>query len=452
MPEMETENVTLTAENPEEKQKKSTNDAVYDPTFLPDMLPVYYRRLFPHKQFYRWLSYGLSEEGIFANREISFTLHDDIYIRYLCFETQIEFERELCNRCPFKIDIGAVMNTRPKNNRISAAAMTPVQRELVFDIDMTDYDDVRTCCSDKSVCQKCWKFMAIAANILDTAIKEDFGWEHILWVFSGRRGIHCWICDYEARHLDTQGRSAVAEYLQIISHAMGSNGSNVSRVYIGDRMHHSVKRAFQIIEPMFEEVILVDQNLFSSPKGVEKLCQFITDEVARKETEQFLLNNLEDGAPATKVWEAFKRYANSMRCNATQSVWSRRLKNIIEEIQLACLYPRLDINVTKGFNHLLKAPFCIHPSTGKVCVPFNASAAAKFNPTAVPNIAQLLQEINAFDEKNKNEEESDEKSRIKDYKKTSMFKGVVVFEEFVRKLETGLKAQAIKMNEMRMEF
>lgn len=28
---------------------------------LEDMLPIYYKRLFPHEQFYRWLSYGHSE-------------------------------------------------------------------------------------------------------------------------------------------------------------------------------------------------------------------------------------------------------------------------------------------------------------------------------------------------------------------------------------------------------
>lgn len=237
---------------------------------------------------------------------------------------------------------------------------------------------------------------------------EDFGFEHILWVFSGRRGIHCWVCDKAARHLDGRGRSAVAEYLQLVQ--SGGPGS-VSYVRLGEKMHHSVRRAFRMIEPLFEEIILNDQNLFGTPDGISKLIMMCPDEHGVRED---LKPKLMQEKDSKAVWTTFTKYILSMR---GQGPAARHFRNTIEEVQLALIYPRLDINVSRGLNHLLKAPFCVHPKTGKVCIPFNPSAAAKFDPISVPTISQLLDEINAFDVKNTTDEEApDEKSRIKVFK------------------------------------
>lgn len=256
---------------------------------------------------------------------------------------------------------------QPKDHKkIKASEFRPVEKELVFDIDMTDYDEIRTCCSGAAICRKCWPFMNVAIRIVDTALRgtnfplflssrvtswedgvvgagpvcikgptahtcsaqthplvvvtngnpmltcpspftlrvpaddccpclypclcpclcpciavfpiyaEDFGFQHLLWVYSGRRGVHCWVADKRARKLSQDGRSAVAEYLSILK-----GGEHVARkVNLTTPLYPALARALEIAKPYFKRMILSpnSQDILATKEHQKQLLAVIGDQ------------------------------------------------------------------------------------------------------------------------------------------------------------------------------
>jgi len=268
------------------------------------VLRRYYAESFPFDALANLLQHCEPEAFPLAHREFSMTKRDpgadEFYMRHRSADSANALRAEILRHVPVKFDIGAVY-TLPVR-RHTAAGYKPVLRELVFDVDVSDYE--RDCCADaKQICSRCWAFAQCAVEVLDHLLRRRLGLELVLWVFSGRRGVHCWVWDRD----------------------VAANGQSVRSTVLG----------------------FVKSPDFTSDRHV----------VAR--------------------------------CRHWFRVYHRRWPRSNDEA-LADMLPRVDEPVTRGMNHLLKAPFCAHPATGRICVPFDAAGVAEFRPEQAPLVADVV--------------------------------------------------------------
>jgi DNA primase small subunit len=57
-------------------------------------------------------------------------------------------------------------------------------------------------------------------------------------------------------------------------------------------------------------------------------------------------------------------------------------------------YGRLVLrNWTDSKTVFVQAPFCVHPQTGKVCVPIEVASAGDFDPEDVPTVQKLAAKV-----------------------------------------------------------
>lgn len=276
------------------------------PTPIPAKEPVkriprsvlrgYYRTLFPFTEIAALL--GLAGELRFREFSVTSTASTaDMYTRHLSYQSASEWRNATVTRAPDKLDIGAVYNRSPAFHTTHDYAV--VDKELVFDIDCSDYQ--RTCCRDKNVCAHCWNFVLCAMDVCDMLLREEHGFDNIVWVFSGRRGVHAWVLD---RHHLARGT--------------GQRGTVVDLIYsVGRRNQTAINLCRKWYVRMFDRVPESDAHA------------------------------------------------------------------------LDAMFPRLDRPVTSKSAHLIKSPFCVHPSTGKVCIAMRLEWALTTTPESFPTVWDL---------------------------------------------------------------
>lgn len=255
----------------------------------------------------------------------------------------------------------------------------------------------------------------MAVKVLDRALRDDFGFKHLLWVYSGRRGIHCWISDPAALLLTDEQRKAIVGYLEVVK-----GGAQMDKkVNLPRPLHPSLTSALETLRPDFRKVVLNDQNCFAADKQWERVLHMLPD----KDNSARLAKKFPPGSTAGSQ-ERWAAVLAPEKLNGAKQL--QKYEDAVADIVLQYTYPRIDVEVSKKLNHLLKSPFCIHPGTGKVCVPLLASQVETFDTDAVPTVGSLLMELEDAARRTPGVEPTWEQTSLKPF--------VEVFEAYVKEL------------------
>eukprot|EP00397_Hematodinium_sp_SG-2012_P036669 GEMP01039612.1.p1 GENE.GEMP01039612.1~~GEMP01039612.1.p1 ORF type:complete len:415 (+),score=90.09 GEMP01039612.1:50-1246(+) len=366
-------------------EQSSPKRLKYDTTFSSDLLKIYYANGFPYEDMVKWVG-----RDKLPYREWCFVLKDDIFCRYQSFTSAEDFKKKVLDAVPHRMETGCCFSHFPKQKDcVRAEAFYPTERDLVFDIDMDEYDDIRTCCTGAEVCEKCCVFIKAAMVILKTTLEEDFGFTKMFFVFSGRRGMHCWVYDDVARKLTNEQRGAVAEYIQVLNEAR--NGIKTCKLEHkgSDSLHLVFHRAAHILGSKYMDEVMEQQRPYDGKEDnlhVKNLTQMFND-AGLKPLFESLVKQIKENEPnvSVKIWELVKKLEREKKQDR------EKIGYIMKEMILMFTYPRLDIAVSKTMNHLLKIPFCVHPKTGCFCVPI--FDPENFSFSDVPTLAQYADEF-----------------------------------------------------------
>lgn len=340
--------------------------------------------------------------------------------------------------CPIKIDIGATYPCPPEDRSTIGAQFQPQTKELVFDIDMTDYDKSRFCCTGAQICHRCWVLMTAAIQITDKRLKTDFGFKHVMWIYSGRRGVHCWVADERARLLNTNARAAVVDYLSMIGEK-AKEDEDKRVVRLPKRLHPMVADVCEIARPSFEAYIEA-QQLLEHPERFTPLLDMLPAPETREELKK-AWSDPDNYQTTAERWAVLKATVER-DAGKTSNLKAQyaRAPHVLKEIMLAYVFPRYDAAVTRGFNHLLKSPFVVHPKTGRVCVPIDAGNAEAFDPLAVPTVLQLIDQIDSFDKQHG----AEAAKSTPHYQKTALAPYIKQFNAFLSGVQKATRGDRVR--------
>ncbi|HUT81038.1 MAG TPA: DNA primase catalytic subunit PriS [Candidatus Bathyarchaeia archaeon] len=321
-----------------------------------ELIQKYYKEVFDPGDLISII--GLST---FYRREFAFLLEDGNFIRNISFKNSSDLIDYIIANPIRRGYVGAVFEVPPsKNNTIQKIQWS--SREFCFDLDLNDYDLVRSCgCQGKEqYCPICWSLVQDSAYFLDKTLREDFGYKDIVWVFSGRRGFHGWVRDKDAGILTQEQRNSIINYLTLIK---------------DEKRTQAVEKDLKRVLPLRNRILEIIAKSFFQHASEKELraepFRFTGDQIRK------LIINLESGSqPFEKVYDFILTKKQNRDTIFTHIIKYR--------------YPRIDRKVSIDIRRILKIPGSVQDTNGKICCMVDIKKVHSFFPDDAPTIWDKL--------------------------------------------------------------
>jgi len=343
-----------------------------------------------------------------------------IVVQYQSFRSPVELQAAFCERPPLRVEIGSrgfepasimPVIVDKLSGRGDADPYAMHTKELVFDVDITEWNDLRVCqcignrnsdicrhcgratsleselveeigyCEcvevEAQVCSKCWCYAKASIMLMHFILTQRFGFKEVLFIFSGSKGYHCWVFDDEVKYMSLEQRTAIVNYFTPWTDKKRIGLKDESNDLLGD-----IEESF--LEGVFADTILAG-GIFSllHPKSnwhLADLLEMDTHSEATKENFMALLDlALVERWTASLTWDNVKAF---IFCHLPQY----RAKAYVKRILYSYMFPRIDIPITSQIKHLIKLPYSLHQTTKLISTPILPYEFLSFDPSSCPNV------------------------------------------------------------------
>lgn len=270
------------------------------------------------------------------------------------------------------------------------------KKELVFDLDITDFERYCSCRGIKRLCPICWIQMQGASLILEHILQYTMGYrkENRMWIFSGGKGLHCFINAEMAMKLGDDERKQLykrffigqsddirlAAFVTTLSTKYPEFLKQVRHFFIT----HMIKgvdifalapfrmREDSPIEESFESFCLRHLRTHHGPLAqlVKGTWEGLTPKSVTTEDGEALKRQRVEHNISSKKWRALQQL-EELRQDTTGYAPS-------DFLAMRLIYPMIDEGPLK-IGHQIKLPFSVHHKSKNVALPLTHETIMKMD-------------------------------------------------------------------------